>query len=291
VVDRSLPSPESSRLFFDRPSLLEGVAAHAAPQSHFSKLQAPSSGMNLNREDHPPKPDSLYRDNGVPRWKRVLDVLCILAAAPVVLPLSFLVALAIKIVSPGPALFKQERIGYRGRRFICFKFRTMVVNADTEIHQGHLTHLMTSDRPMTKLDARGDSRLIPGGLWLRSLGLDELPQVLNVLRGEMSLVGPRPCLPYECEHYQPRHWGRFGTLPGLTGLWQVNGKNRTTFEQMMELDLCYVRDKSLLLDLKIILKTIPALLVEAYHVRRRRGTAGAPAAQGIASDMSCPPRP
>lgn len=129
----------------------------------------------------------------VPRWKRILDTVCILLAAPVLLPVGFLVALAIKLASPGPVLFMQERVGFRGKLFCCLKFRTMSVNADTGVHQGHLQHLMSSDRPMIKLDF-ADKRLIPGGRLLRSLGLDELPQIINVLRGEMSLVGPRPCL-------------------------------------------------------------------------------------------------
>ena len=115
----------------------------------------------------------------------------------------------IKLVSPGPALFRQERIGYLGKRFTCFKFRTMRVNADTGIHQGHLNRLMDSNVPMKKLDAAGDPRLIPGGLFIRTLGLDELPQIFNILRGEMSLVGPRPCVPYEYENYSPHlSWGR-----------------------------------------------------------------------------------
>jgi lipopolysaccharide/colanic/teichoic acid biosynthesis glycosyltransferase len=119
---------------------------------------------------------------------------------------------------------------------------------------------------MTKLDAR-DSRLIHGGRLLRALGLDELPQLLNVLRGEMSLVGPRPCLEYEYEQFSQRHRERFETLPGLTGLWQVSGKNRTTFEQMMNLDIRYVREKSLWLDLKILAKTIPAILIQVYETK------------------------
>jgi lipopolysaccharide/colanic/teichoic acid biosynthesis glycosyltransferase len=127
---------------------------------------------------------------------------------------------------------------------------------------------MKSDSPMTKLDNAGDSRLIPCGLLLRTLGLDELPQILNVLKGEMSLVGPRPCLPYEYERYLPRHRQRCMTLPGLTGLWQTSGKNRTTFEEMIDLDVHYVRHKSLLMDLRIIGMTIPALLSQASDVRR-----------------------
>lgn len=204
---------------------------------------------------------------GVPAWKRLLDVLCIFAAMPLVLSLGLLVALAIKTVSPGPVMFTQTRVGYLRRRFQILKFRTMAVDADTGAHQAHLNGLMNSDRPMTKLDA-ADSRLIPFGSWLRTSGIDELPQLINILRGEMSLVGPRPCLPYECDKYLPRHYQRFETLPGLTGLWQVNGKNRTTFEEMIDLDIQYVQEKSPRLDLKIILKTIPAIIVQINDTRR-----------------------
>jgi len=126
---------------------------------------------------------------------------------------------------------------------------------------------------MKKLDAAGDSRLIPGGLWLRTLGVDELPQILNVLRGEMSLVGPRPCTAYEYKMFQPRHRQRCRTLPGLTGLWQVKGKNRTSFEKMMELDLAYVENKSLLLDLKILAGTLPAILLQVWDVQTGRRAA------------------
>lgn len=207
---------------------------------------------------------------GVPEWKRLLDVIFTLATAPVWVPLGLLIAAVIKVVSPGPIFFRQERVGYLGGRFSCLKFRTMVVNADTAVHQGHLEQLMSSGRPMTKLDKAGDPRLIRCGLLLRTLGLDELPQLLNVLKGDMSLVGPRPCLPYEYEKYLPRHRERCATLPGLTGLWQTSGKNRTTFEEMIDLDVHYASHKSLLTDLKIIVMTIPALMSQAGDVGRSR---------------------
>ena len=108
---------------------------------------------------------------------------------------------------------------------------------------------------MRKIESRGDSRLIMGGRFLRASGLDELPQVINVFRGDMSIVGPRPCIPYEYNHYSPRQRERFDTLPGLTGLWQVSGKNRTTFDEMMQLDITYARTKTWWLDLKIISRT------------------------------------
>jgi len=217
----------------------------------------------------------------VPLWKNVLDAVLILAALPVLLPLMLLIAAFIRLISPGPVLFKQERVGYRGARFMCLKFRTMKVNADTGVHQGHLKSLMTSDAPMEKMDAKGDPRVIKFGSLLRGSGLDELPQIFNVLRGEMSLVGPRPCLPYEYENYLPWQRARFDTLPGLTGLWQVSGKNRTTFVEMINLDIDYARNKSVWLDVYIILKTVPALLVQMLDERRTKKTLS-PAADGSA---------
>jgi lipopolysaccharide/colanic/teichoic acid biosynthesis glycosyltransferase len=126
----------------------------------------------------------------VPTWKRVLDCTLVVLTMPLWLPIALFIAIFVKIVSPGPAIFRQERIGHMGARFRCLKFRTMKVNADSTVHREHLNHLMTSGRPMKKLDSTGDSRLIPGGLWLRTLGVDELPQLINVLWGDMSLVGP-----------------------------------------------------------------------------------------------------
>src|SRR5437879_10526947 len=208
----------------------------------------------------------------VPGWKRFLDLSCILLSLPLWLPVMVLASLAIIVVSPGPILFRQERVGYRGRRFRCLKFRTMLVGADASVHKSHLHSLMNSRAPMKKLDVAGDSRLIPLGALLRSTGLDELPQIINVLRGDMSLVGPRPCVPYEAEDYLSWQKERFKTLPGLTGLWQVSGKNQTTFNEMIKLDITYVRNKSLWLDIKIILKTVPALISQVRETRASRRT-------------------
>jgi lipopolysaccharide/colanic/teichoic acid biosynthesis glycosyltransferase len=171
-------------------------------------------------------------------------------------------ALIIKLQSKGPVLFKQERVGWLGKKFVLYKFRTMVVGADTLVHETYTADLIESNRPMTKLDARGDARLIPLGRYLRAAGLDELPQLINVLRGEMSIVGPRPCLYSEYDRYLPWQRQRFLTPPGLTGLWQVSGKNRLTFNEMIALDIYYVRARSLWLDLWILLKTIPAVTLE-----------------------------
>jgi lipopolysaccharide/colanic/teichoic acid biosynthesis glycosyltransferase len=232
-------------------------------------------------------------DIAKPRWKRTLDILLIVAASPVLLPLMILIGLLIRIVSGGPILFKQERIGCLGGRFFCYKFRTMRVNSDMGIHQEHINQLMNSDAPMIKMDLKGDPRIIPLGRLLRSSGLDELPQIINVLRGEMSLVGPRPCVSYEYEKYLPWQQERFNALPGLTGLWQVSGKNHTTFTEMIQLDIRYARSKTLWLDLKIIFMTIPTLLVQMWESRTERKSAGwsTPSKMAISSesgDECCP---
>jgi len=226
--------------------------------------------MDFQNERHQPTEIIPVNPDWHPRWKRILDVSIVLLALPLALPLAAFVAVLIRMVSAGPVLFKQERVGYLGRRFMCFKFRTMFVGADPAAHQGHLHRLMDSDTPMTKMDAQGDPRIIPFGRLLRSSGLDELPQLINVLRGEMSLVGPRPCMPYEFDRYLPWQRERFSTLPGLTGLWQVSGKNRTTFVEMIQLDIKYARGKNLWLDLAILFQTIPALMVQIWEMRRQQ---------------------
>ncbi len=203
----------------------------------------------------------------IPIWKRALDIFCIILALPALLPLMLFLTALIKIVAPGPVFFRQERVGFLGKSFMILKVRTMKVNADTGVHQTHLKNLIHSDRPMVKMDMVGDPRLIKFGALLRSSGLDELPQLINVLRGEMSLVGPRPCTPYEFAQYLPWQRERFTTLPGLTGLWQVSGKNKTTFTQMMHLDIFYARNKSFWIDIKIMSKTISALTTQVKETQ------------------------
>jgi exopolysaccharide production protein ExoY len=198
----------------------------------------------------------------IPLWKRAIDIVGSLVALLLLSPLLLLVALLIKIASPGPVLFRQERVGYLGRVFTMWKFRTMHVNADSTPHRNYLRELIRNEKEMTKLDNGRDPRIIPFGNLLRATGSDELPQLINVLLGDMSLVGPRPCLPYEAHEYHPWQMRRFDTLPGLTGLWQVSGKNRTTFKEMMRLDIGYARKRAFLLDVMIVLKTIPAIVVQ-----------------------------
>jgi len=202
--------------------------------------------------------------------------------------LAVLIAALIKTVSPGPVFYKQQRVGHRRARFMCWKFRTMETGADTTAHQQHLKDLLESDAPLTKLDEAGDPRLIPCGAMLRATGLDELAQLINVLRGEMSLVGPRPCMPYEEESY--RHWqkARFDTLPGLTGLWQVSGKNKTTFTEMVTLDIYYAHNKSLWLDLKIMAGTLSVLVSQVRETRSPKPVAAG--ANPDLPDRAAPPR-
>lgn len=218
--------------------------------------------------------EALLFESRLPRWKRVAD-LCILGSTVWLwLPLTALVMCVVKVVSPGPVFYRQRRIGFRGKEFMIFKFRSMQVNAETKAHEEYVGQLMEVDAPMTKLDA-GDSRLIPCGRLLRATGLDELPQVFNILRGEMSLVGPRPCTVLEFQRYRPEHRARVNAPPGLTGFWQVNGKNRTTFNEMVAMDIFYTENMSLLLDLNIIWKTIPAILRQTRDssaaIRMRNG--------------------
>ena len=203
-------------------------------------------------------------------WKRVLDVSCCVAALPLLAVATLFIAVLTAATSPGPIFFQQERVGHRGRRFKILKFRTMHARADTASHRAHFAELVRSNVPMQKMDSTGDSRLIAGGWLLRATGMDELPQIINVLRGDMSVVGPRPCIPYEYEQYSARQRERFASVPGLTGLWQVSGKNRTTFDEMVRLDVEYARTQSTLLDLKIIAKTLPALVSQVSDTRRAK---------------------
>ena len=195
-------------------------------------------------------------------WKRGLDIVGSLVGLIIFSSFTFVIAIMIKMASSGPVLFKQERLGYKGKPFIFWKFRTMTANADQTSHRQHLIGLISSEHPMVKLDAQADPRIFPFGKFLRRTCLDELPQFLNVLRGEMSLVGPRPCLPYEAAQYKLWQTTRFDIIPGMTGLWQVSGKNGRTFKDMIRLDIKYVQQRSLWLDIKILMMTIAVVFKE-----------------------------
>jgi len=205
----------------------------------------------------------------LPKWKRALDISLILLAAPFLAPVMIFMALLIKIVSPGPVFYTQERVGRMGKSFRLFKFRTMRADSAATPHQDYLKGLLNSNQPMAKLDHK-DTRVIPFGRVIRASGLDELAQLINVLRGEMSLVGPRPCTPYEYEHYQAWQKERFNALPGLTGLWQVSGKNTTTFVQMINLDIEYSRNQSFFKDLWILISTPAVVCGQLLQLSRSR---------------------
>lgn len=214
----------------------------------------------------------------MPGWKSSLDLIWILLSLPIWLPLMLFLMLLTRIASPGPVFYRQKRVGLGGRHFLIWKFRTMKLSAETQTHERYFQELMRSDCPMTKLDAHGDPRLAPFGGILRASGLDELPQIFNVLCGEMSLVGPRPCLPNEFAGYEPWQRERMNGLPGLTGYWQVNGKNKTTFNEMIAMDLFYLKNMSIWLDLKIMFKTFAVIAEQLFESRpaRQRNRQGDP---------------
>lgn len=250
------------------------TCSHSGPRPGGKPAASDSGSRRLARSGRGISERHLVSARPVPAWKRALDVFCILISLPVTLPTMAAVALWVKCVSRGPALFRQERIGRNGKPFVLYKFRSMKVNADATPHARHFRRLVTTDSPMVKLDLLCDSRLIAGGCFLRAAGLDELPQLLNVLRGEMSLVGPRPCLPDEYHFFAPRQRERFEALPGLTGIWQVVGKGASTFSQMNAMDTLYVRQASVTLDLAIMLRTPLALLRQMkqaflHHIARK----------------------
>jgi exopolysaccharide biosynthesis polyprenyl glycosylphosphotransferase len=189
-------------------------------------------------------------------FKRAMDVVGSLLALTVGAPIFGLIALAIKLDSPGPIIFRQTRVGKDGKRFCLYKFRSMYAGAEEE--QENLCELNESDGPIFKI--REDPRRTRVGTFLRRTSLDELPQFFNVLRGEMSLVGPRPPIPAEVAQYQPWHRKRLAVSPGLTGLWQVSGRSELTFDEMVLLDIYYIENWSPWLDFTILLRTVPQVI-------------------------------
>jgi len=205
----------------------------------------------------------LGRTAGESLWqawaRRVLDVT--LAGLVIVLlsPLLIALAIAIRLDSPGPALFRQRRIGYGQREFTVFKFRSMRSDADPRGHRDYVTALIRGKEASGGRDnlykLAVDDRITPVGRWIRRWSLDELPQLFNVVSGDMALVGPRPAIPYEVAEYPSWYLDRFSVKPGLTGLWQVSGRNERTYEEMVRLDIEYAERRSLLLDLSILART------------------------------------
>jgi exopolysaccharide biosynthesis polyprenyl glycosylphosphotransferase len=201
--------------------------------------------------------------------KRSLDIVGSLIGLILFAPLMLITSLAIKLSSQGPVIFKQTRIGRKGRRFLFYKFRSMYIENDDRLHrefvagliQGNHEALNRGDKNQPCFKIKNDDRITPVGKIIRRLSIDELPQFFNVLKGEMSLVGPRPPIPYEVEKYKPWHLRRILEIkPGITGLWQVKGRSRTSFDEMVRLDLRYLINWSFWLDIKILFKTFKAVI-------------------------------
>lgn len=206
---------------------------------------------------------------GDPLWKaalrRTVDILFSTAMILLFSPLLIAIAIAVRLDSPGPAFFRQRRVGYGEREFTLFKFRSMRLDADPRGHREYVTALINGEENgnggapdggrenLYKLAV--DDRITPFGRWIRKWSLDELPQLFNVLSGDMTLVGPRPAIPYEVAEYPSWYLQRFSVKPGLTGLWQVSGRNERTYEEMVRLDIEYTERRSLPLDFSILVKT------------------------------------
>lgn len=196
------------------------------------------------------------RARPIPGWKRPLDLFLVTAGLAVIWPLLLVIALAVRCSGPGPVFFVQTRIGLNGQPFGMIKFRSM--HADAEARRAAL--LAQSDRKGICFKSRNDPRITRIGRILRRLSLDELPQIFNVLRGEMSLVGPRPALPEEVRAYPAHAMERLSALPGITGVWQVSGRAEVGFDEMVKMDIAYARDGRLSRDLAILLRTVRAVI-------------------------------
>lgn len=233
------------------------------PQDSINEINNPDSVMF-----YPDLPERGQAGGGMRFLKRTIDVAGSLLALFILSPLLVCLAAAIKATSRGPVLFCQQRVGMYGRTFCFWKLRSMYIDNDSRIHQDYVARLIAGDSGLQHPGGQGmaykltkDPRVTPVGRLLRKTSLDELPQFFNVLMGDMSLVGPRPPVLYEYERYQTWHKGRAVEIkPGLTGLWQVEGRSKTTFDEMVRMDLKYLRQWSFWLDLKILLQTPAAVL-------------------------------
>jgi lipopolysaccharide/colanic/teichoic acid biosynthesis glycosyltransferase len=276
------------------PTVLEPAALHKAPaeeSSSASALAEPENAVLASgaaAQTGQPLWQVVARAKGRPGYflaKRCLDVALTLICIAVLSPVFLVTTLLVRLTSRGPAFYRQERVGYDGRPFTMLKFRSMYVQNDESLHRIAYEQFLRGERMSGKVDGAlldaeqpnganatlekakkakkqppSDPRITPVGNFLRRSSIDELPQLFNVLRGEMSLVGPRPPIPYEVGLYQPWHLKRLDTLPGMTGFWQVYGRSRVTFERMVEMDLEYIEKQSFWYDIKLLFLTIPAVL-------------------------------
>jgi len=208
----------------------------------------------------PAQKASMLRGPGYQRLKRIFDIIIVLLLLPICSMLLVLIAVAIKLYSPGPIFYQQERMGKNGKSFKMYKFRSMHVGNNNQSHRQFMQRMIRDNlRPqdvgLKVMKLNDDPRITRPGKLLRMISLDELPQFINVLRGDMSIVGPRPPLPYEVELYEDWHKRRLDVLPGITGLWQVTAHNQVSFDDMVQIDLNYIQSMNFWLDLKIILLT------------------------------------
>lgn len=193
--------------------------------------------------------------------KRAFDVIFSYTVLILGFPIFLILGLIVKLSSRGPVLFKQIRVGEKKRPFVFYKFRTMYTNNNHDLHKEYVKELITNNKKAGKAyKIEKDPRVTPIGRFLRRTSLDELPQFFNVLKGDMSVVGPRPPIPYELKYYKDWHFKRLEAKPGITGLWQVSGRTLLPFDEMVRLDIEYTRRRSFALDLYILIKTIPAMI-------------------------------
>lgn len=249
--------------------------------SIFAPIVYKTTGVQSETMDSSPtyfeSADSRTADSALYHYlKRTIDIFTVLIASVWLVPLFLIITILIKLDSSGPAFFIHERVGARRRvkdgktvweicKFPMFKFRSMVHNADQSLHEEHVKAYVQGDLSGTENDGAkfklaNDPRITRMGSFLRKTSLDELPQLINVFRGEMSLVGPRPVPEYEVAYYQDEHFERLTVLPGMTGLWQVEGRGEVSFDEMIDLDIRYVRNCSVYQDVKILVQTIPAAI-------------------------------
>lgn len=242
-------------------SIASPRTAAARAEDRPAKGQRIFQGSNDALEDEGGIKEAVHnRANGGLDWFRIFDVVLSLAALTILLPLLLVVALAVRLTSKGPAIFRHRRIGRNGREFYCFKFRTMVCDADKRLAT------LLRENPAARAEwerdhkLRNDPRITPIGVFLRKTSLDELPQIFNVLLGTMSWVGPRPIVAGEIIRYGHRFTAYCAVRPGITGLWQVSGRNDTSYRRRVAMDVLYVRTRNLRLYGLIIFRTVPAVL-------------------------------
>lgn len=214
--------------------------------------------VQASQSTQPTSVQPIHFDPRYLRAKRVLDIGFTLLVAPLLLLVGIVVALCIKLDSRGPVFFRQTRIGRNGVPFQMLKFRSMYVNGDENVHRKRVEEMMRNGQTLHK--EKNDPRITKIGRFIRKTSLDELPQFWNVLVGEMSLVGPRPPVAYEVTLYGERDWLRLSGAPGLTGTWQVYGRSAVTFAEMVDMDIAYLEEQSILKDLKLIFLTVPVMI-------------------------------